>query len=73
MIIIATKRHIRIYDLLQQKLLKKLLCPAQWIASMDIHINGNHIICGSYDRRLCWFDLDLSDKPYKTLKYHKKL
>ena len=20
---------------------------------------------------MCWFDLDLSNKPYKTLKYHK--
>jgi hypothetical protein len=24
---------------------------------------------GSYDRRLCWFDLDLSSKPYRTLRY----
>ena len=23
---------------------------------------------GSYDRRLCWFDMDLSTKPYKTLR-----
>lgn len=22
--------------------------------------------------RLCWFDLDLSSTPYKTLKYHEK-
>ena len=25
------------------------------------------VLC-SYDRRLCWFDLDLSVKPYKTLR-----
>jgi len=24
---------------------------------------------GSYDKRLCWFDTDLSVKPYKTLRY----
>ena len=26
------------------------------------------MIVGSYDRRLCWFDMDLSTKPYKTLR-----
>lgn len=26
---------------------------------------------GSFDRRLIWHDLDLSVKPYKTLRYHK--
>ncbi|CAN0482321.1 unnamed protein product, partial [Scytosiphon promiscuus] len=28
---------------------------------------------GSYDRRVAWFDLDLSSPPYKTLKYHTKV
>lgn len=27
---------------------------------------------GSYDRRVVWFDLDLSSAPYKTLKFHEK-
>ena len=27
---------------------------------------------GSYDRRMVWFDLDLSSTPYKTMKYHEK-
>ena len=31
------------------------------------------MIVGSYDRRLCWFDMDLSTKPYKTLRLvHQK-
>ena len=29
---------------------------------------GDNLIVGSYDRRLCWFDMDLSTKPYKTLR-----
>ncbi|XP_034748720.1 ribosome biogenesis protein bop1 [Etheostoma cragini] len=33
---------------------------------------GDHVICGSYDCRLSWFDLDLSTKPYKMLRHHKK-
>ena len=38
---------------------------------MDIHPSGDHIIIGSLDRRMIWFDLDLSSTPYKTLKYHE--
>ena len=26
---------------------------------------------GSYDKKVCWFDLELSTKPYKSLKYHR--
>lgn len=29
---------------------------------------GDNIICGSYDSKLVWFDLDLSTKPYKVLR-----
>ena len=35
---------------------------------MDIHPLGDHLIVGGYDRKLCWFDLELSDKPYKVLR-----
>ena len=34
--------------------------------------SGDHIIIGSYDKRVVWHDLDLSDRPYKTLRYHPK-
>lgn len=36
---------------------------------MDVHPSGDHLIVGGYDRKLCWFDLELSEKPYKVLKY----
>ena len=38
---------------------------------MAIHPGGDNIITGSYDCRLHWFDMDLSTKPYQTLKYVK--
>lgn len=68
----ATKSHIRIYNLKQHSMMKKLLSNAKWISSMSIHPSGDHVLVGSYDRRLCWFDLDLASTPYKTLKYHEK-
>ena len=30
---------------------------------------GDNLVIGSYDSRMSWFDLDLSTKPYQTLKY----
>lgn len=32
---------------------------------------GDNLLIGSFDRKLCWFDIDLSSSPYKTLKYHQ--
>ncbi|KAI9168472.1 Ribosome biogenesis protein erb1 [Blastocladiella emersonii ATCC 22665] len=69
---IATQRYVRVYDLQQQTLLKKLMSGAKWISSMDIHPAGENVIIGSYDRRLCWWDLELGTMPYKTLRYHKQ-
>lgn len=56
------------YNLAEQKLLKTLQPGIKWISSMDVHPLGEHLIVGGYDRKLCWFDLDLSDKPYKVLR-----
>jgi ribosome biogenesis protein ERB1 len=66
-----TKTHIRVYNLHAQTLVKTLQSGCKWISSMAIHPSGDNLIVGSYDRRLCWFDLDLSTKPYRTLRYHK--
>nr|CCA19917.1 conserved hypothetical protein [Albugo laibachii Nc14] len=68
----ATQRHVRVYNLIKQTLVKKLSSGVKWISSLDVHPSGDHLIIGSYDRRLCWFDLDLSSTPFKTLKYHEK-
>jgi hypothetical protein len=38
------------------------------VSCIDIHPGGDNLIVGSYDSRVNWFDLDLSTKPYKTLK-----
>ncbi|OWK49735.1 Ribosome biogenesis protein bOP1 [Lonchura striata] len=31
---------------------------------------GDNVICGSYDSKLAWFDLDLSTRPYRLLRHH---
>ncbi|GBG74592.1 hypothetical protein CBR_g19000 [Chara braunii] len=68
---VATKTHVRIYNLVKQQLAKKLITGVQSISSMDVHPGGDNLIIGSEDTKLCWFDMDLSTKPYRTLRYHK--
>lgn len=75
---IANQRVIRAYDLSKQSLLKIIQPGARWISSFDIHptsastAGSDNLIVGSYDRRLLWMDLDLSARPYKTLRFHEK-
>ncbi|RDA94335.1 hypothetical protein CP533_3822 [Ophiocordyceps camponoti-saundersi (nom. inval.)] len=67
---VATQRQIRCYDLGRQELVKVLQPGARWISSLDVHPGGDNMIVGSYDRRLLWHDLDLSNRPYKTMRFH---
>lgn len=60
------------YDLLEQKLVQKLESTVKWISTLDIHPSGNHVLAGSFDRRLVWFDSEMSSKPFRTLKYNKE-
>ncbi len=69
---VATRNSIRSYDLAKQQLVKILQPGAKWISSIDVHPGGDNIIVGTYDKRLLWHDLDLSNKPYKTLRFHKE-
>lgn len=69
---VASQRYIKIYDLSQQVMLKKLLPGARWINSFDIHSRGDNVIVGSFDKKVLWHDLDLATTPYKILRYHEK-
>ncbi|KID86369.1 eukaryotic ribosome biogenesis protein 1 [Metarhizium guizhouense ARSEF 977] len=69
---VATQRMIRCYDLQKQELMKIVQPGARWISSFDIHSGGDNLIVGSYDRRLLWHDLDLSSRPYKTMRFHSE-
>ncbi|RLN03441.1 hypothetical protein C2845_PM13G11410 [Panicum miliaceum] len=72
MFFVATKKFIRVYDLQKAQLVKKLESGLREISSISIHPGGDNVIVGSKDGKLCWFDTDLSTRPYKTLKIHSK-
>ncbi|XP_032549093.1 ribosome biogenesis protein BOP1 [Chiroxiphia lanceolata] len=69
---VATQRCVRVYNLLKQELTKKLMSNCKWVSSMAVHPGGDNVICGSYDSKLAWFDLDLSTRPYQLLRHHRR-
>ena len=66
----AQSRHTSASTIYKRGRWSKLQTGVQWLSSLAIHPGGDNVIVGSYDRRLAWFDLDLSTRPYKTLRYH---
>jgi len=69
---ILTHQHAYLYNLQKQALTKKLVTGSNFNISMSIHPGGDHVLIGTTDQSVCWFDLDLDNKPYKTLQYHNK-
>jgi ribosome biogenesis protein ERB1 len=65
---VATQQFIRVYNLTKRRLVQKLRTGVRLISSLDIHPQGDNLIMGSHDRHVCWFDMDLSIRPYKVLK-----
>ena len=48
---VATQTAVKVYHLIEQRLVKKLMSGCKWISSIDMHPSGDHVIIGSYDRR----------------------
>uniref|UniRef100_A0A1B0DLR0 Ribosome biogenesis protein BOP1 homolog n=1 Tax=Phlebotomus papatasi TaxID=29031 RepID=A0A1B0DLR0_PHLPP len=69
---VATQKSIRVYDLAKQELMKKLQSNSNWISDMAIHPKGDNLIVSTFDKKLLWFDLDLSTKPYQTMRLHRE-
>mmetsp|Transcript_25522 Transcript_25522/g.71519 ORF Transcript_25522/g.71519 Transcript_25522/m.71519 type:complete len:641 (+) Transcript_25522:1-1923(+) len=67
---VATQRFVRVYNLAKRELVKKLNPNVKWISSIAVHPQGDNLLLGSYDKRVIWFDVDLSSKPYQTMRYH---
>jgi ribosome biogenesis protein ERB1 len=71
-IFIASRSAVNYYSLAPPQFIRKLRPGFNHISSLDIHPLGEHLIIGSYDKRVAWFDLNLSELPYKTLRYHER-
>ena len=70
--LLAARSSVHVYHLVKQVLVKRLLTPMQLISSIAVHPSGDHVLVSSFDRKVCWFDLDMGQSPYRTLKYHQR-
>ena len=43
---VVTQQHVKIYHLVEQKLIKKLMSGCKWLSSIDVHPSGDHIVLG---------------------------
>lgn len=39
--------------------------------SIDVHPGGEHFLVCGHDRRVIWYDMQLTIQPYKVLRYHE--
>lgn len=69
---LATQRYVKVWNLAKQEMQRKLEPNVKWVSSIAVHKTGDHVLVGDFSTRLAWIDLDLSQKPFKTLRYHKK-
>jgi len=51
-------------------MVRKFVSNLNTIVHMSIHQNGEDLIAGSKDGKVAWFQLELSEKPYKIMDYH---
>lgn len=70
LLFVGTQRHIRIYDLSKCQLKKKIMTGSQWVSSMHVDFGGDNLFVGGHDRIFSWIDLQLSNKPWKSVKHH---
>uniref|UniRef100_A0A8R1XZF8 Ribosome biogenesis protein BOP1 homolog n=1 Tax=Onchocerca volvulus TaxID=6282 RepID=A0A8R1XZF8_ONCVO len=70
LLFVGTQRYIRIYDLAKCQLKKKIMTGSQWVSSMHVDFRGDNLFVGGHDRIFSWIDLQLSSKPWKSVKHH---
>ena len=68
--IVCTNSNIFLYNLYKQELVRKFVSNLNTISSISIHNEGSDLIVGAKDGKVCWFQLELSAKPFKTMDYH---
>jgi len=69
---VVTQQFVYIYNLAEHKRIKTLRGASTYNAAMAIHPRGEHVIVGGYDSRAAWFDTELSETPFRSMRYHRK-
>jgi ribosome biogenesis protein ERB1 len=68
---IVASNKIFIYNLQKQELVRSFISNLGMITHIAVHKNGSDLIAGSHDGKVAWFQLELSNKPWHSMDYHK--
>jgi len=68
---VMTPRSIRCWSLQTMALVKRMLSPAKDFCALSVHPSGSHLLAGSSDLKVCWYELDAGAQP-RTFKYHRR-
>lgn len=72
LLVIMTQTNLFLFDLQNQALKKKLISSCKRLSDMALHLSGDHLLAGSYDKKLLWFDLDSGETAFKRIEIHEK-
>lgn len=73
LLLMCTTSSVFMFDLKKQSLIKKLQPNVRTIVSMALHPSGDHLIVGSGDGRLSWFDLSSPSTPAKVIRSQTRI
>ena len=68
--IVCTNSNIFIYNLQKQELIRKFVSNLNTINQIDFHKEGSDLIVGDKSGKVAWFQVELSNKPFKLMDYH---
>lgn len=68
---ICCQGRIRVYSLTEKKSIRSIRTnsSSEWISSIAVHPTGDHFIVGSHGKRITWYEMECTNRPY-TLRYH---
>jgi ribosome biogenesis protein ERB1 len=72
LLVIMTRRSVFVYNLQRQMIHRKMVSGADWNSCLAIHPYGDILAIGSFDSKINFFDMELSEKPFKTLRVEEK-
>lgn len=68
--LVMTRIYLYVYDLKKQERVKRLITGSQTLSCLATHPTGTHLLLGSGDHMLYWYDLEWKDLPYRKMKVH---
>ena len=68
--IVATNSNLFIYNLQKQELIRKFISNLNTICKISIDKSGSDLIAGDKSGKVGYFQLELSNKPFKLMDFH---